>query len=74
MKTLVRFWVMVLSVVVGLSTFGYLFFGFLFPAEEIFTTGPEIRLVVTLVGAMSAGVFIWATFVTDTTETLDQNQ
>lgn len=72
MNTLVRFWVMVASVVVGLSSFGYLFLGFLFPSQ--LSAAPESRLAITLLGAVAAGLFIWATFITNTQETLNQNQ
>lgn len=68
MKVLVRFWVMVLSAIVGLTACGYLFFSFFLPGLDVFATSSQFRLVVTFVGAMAVGVFLWATFITDTLE------
>lgn len=68
MNPLVRFWLVVLSVVSGLAACGYLFLGFLFPTQEALATASEFRLVVALVGAGAAGMFIWAMYSTESTE------
>lgn len=60
MHYLVRFWLVVASLVTGLSALGYLSLSFLFPEMSLFAVGPSQRLLVVLVGAVSIGVVVWS--------------
>lgn len=59
MNTLVRFWLVVGSLLVGLAGFGYLFFSFVYPDAAMVTTGPEARLGVIFVALVASSVFVW---------------
>ena len=59
MHDLLRFWVIVLSLLTGVSALGYLSLSFLFPDVPAFAVGSATRLIIVLVGAVSTGLFIW---------------
>ena len=73
MQYLVRFWLIVLSTVLGLGSFGYLFLGFLFPAQDALATGSEFRLIVAVLGAGAAGILIWATYISGSPDQPNRN-
>ena len=60
MHDLVRFWVVVLSLLTGISALGYLSLSFLFPDVPAFAVGSATRLLVVLVAAVSIGVVVWS--------------
>jgi protein-S-isoprenylcysteine O-methyltransferase Ste14 len=60
MHSLARFWVVVLSLLVGLVAFGFLMGSFLFPEIALFTVDSTTRLLVVLVGAAAIGVVVWS--------------
>jgi len=59
MHTLVRFWVVVLSLLTGIASLGYLALSFVFPEVPAFATSSTVRLFVVLVAATSVGVVVW---------------
>lgn len=59
MNTLVRFWLIVGSLLVGLAGFGYLFFSFVYPDAALVTSGPVVRLGVMFVALVASSVFVW---------------
>ena len=60
MHDLVRFWVVVLSLLTGIAALGYLSLSFIFPDVPAFAVSSGIRLVVVLVAAVSIGVVVWS--------------
>ena len=61
MNYYVRFWVVVLSLITGISALGFLTMSFVFPDASLFSkAGSEGRLLVTLIGAVAIGVVIWS--------------
>jgi protein-S-isoprenylcysteine O-methyltransferase Ste14 len=60
MHDLVRFWVVVLSLLTGISALGYLSLLFVFPDVPAFAVGSAMRLVVVLVAVVSMGVVVWS--------------
>ena len=60
MNLFVRFWVLSLSLAIGLTAFGYLFLSFVFPDPTLVETGTEIRLVATFLSLAGMGLFVWA--------------
>lgn len=60
MNSVVRFWLVVLSLLVGVAALGYLFVSFLFPGAAFVVQDPTTRLVATVVGVTAIGVFVWA--------------
>jgi hypothetical protein len=60
MHDLVRFWVVVLSLLTGISALGYLSLSFIFPDVPAFAVGSTTRLLVVLVAAVSIGVVVWS--------------
>jgi uncharacterized membrane protein len=55
MHALVRFWVVVLSLLTGVAALGYLSLSFIFPDVPLFAVGSGTRLLVVLVG-----VVVWS--------------
>ncbi len=55
----VRFWVVVLSLIVAISALGFLSLSFVFPDADPFGVGRVGRLAVALVGATAIGVVVW---------------
>jgi hypothetical protein len=61
MNYLVRFWVVVLSLITGISALGFLTMSFIFPEATLFSAaGPEGRLLVTLIGVVAIGIVVWS--------------
>ena len=60
MHDLVRFWVVVLSLLTGISALGYLSLSFIFPDVSAFAVSSTVRLVVVLIAAVSIGVVVWS--------------
>jgi hypothetical protein len=60
MHHLARFWLVVLSLITGISALGFLTLSFLFPETPMFAVGSVERLLVVLVGAVSIGVVVWS--------------
>ncbi len=60
MHALVRFWVVVLSLLTGVGALGYLSLSFIFPDVPLFAVGAGTRLLVVLVGAIAIGVVVWS--------------
>jgi uncharacterized membrane protein len=60
MHALVRFWVVVLSLLTGVAALGYLSLSFIFPDVPLFAVGSGTRLLVVLVGAVAIGVVVWS--------------
>jgi len=60
MHALVRFWVVVLSLLTGVAALGYLSLSFIFPDVPLLAVGPGTRLLVVLVGAVAIGVVVWS--------------
>jgi hypothetical protein len=60
MHALVRFWVVVLSLLTGVASLGYLSLSFLFPEVPVFAVDSATRLVVVLVAATAIGVVVWS--------------
>ena len=61
MHTLVRFWVVVLSLLTGVASLGYLSLSFLFPEAPVFAVDSATRLFVVLLAATAIGVVVWGT-------------
>jgi len=57
---LVRFWVLLGSLVLSLASLLYLFLSFLFPTEALFVAVPGVRIVVTGLALVSVCLFVWA--------------
>lgn len=55
----VRFWVIILSVMVSLSALGFLTLSFVFPGVDPFMVGRSGRLAVAVVGVAAMGVVVW---------------
>ena len=60
MHYLARFWLVVLSLITGISALGFLTLSFLFPETPTFDVGTVERLLVVLIGAVSLGVVVWS--------------
>jgi len=60
MKQVVRFWIILLSLLVSISCIGYLLITFWFPDAFLAATRRGVRLGVIAIGIVSIGVFIWA--------------
>ena len=56
----VQFWVVVLSLLVGVSALGFLVMSFLFPNAALFDVGTATRLGVTLVVMAAFSVIVWS--------------
>lgn len=57
----VRVWVVVLSLITGISALGFLTMSFIFPWATLFSAaGSEGRLLVTLVGVVALEVIVWS--------------
>jgi hypothetical protein len=59
MHYLVRFWIVVLSLMTGISALGFLTLSFVFSDAPLFAVSTVERLLVVLVGVVSIGVVIW---------------
>lgn len=55
----VRFWMIVLSVIVSFSALGFLTLSFVYPDVGVFEIGRVRRLAVALVGVAAIGVVVW---------------
>jgi hypothetical protein len=60
MNPFVRFWLLSLSLLVGVTALGYLFASFLFPGSGFVADNPTVRLAVTMVGVSAFSVFAWS--------------
>ncbi len=56
----VRFWVVLGSLLTGISAFGFLVMSFVFPDAALFSVSVAERLGVTFLAAASLGVVIWS--------------
>lgn len=56
----VRFWVVIVSLMVGLSALGFLVMSFVFPDASLFDVSSAERLGVTMVAVASFGVVVWS--------------
>lgn len=61
----VRFWVVVGSLLVGLSALGFLVMSFVFPDARLFDVGAPERLAVALLAVVSLSVIVWSGFTDD---------
>lgn len=60
MHYLVRFWVVVGSLLVGVAALGFLVMSFVFPDAALFDVSAAERLAVTLVAATAFSVIVWS--------------
>lgn len=60
MGQVLRFWVIVLSLLGSIGSVGYLLVSFYFPEAFLVATQPQIRLGMTGIAVVSIGVFTWA--------------
>jgi hypothetical protein len=60
MRQVVRFWVIVLSLLASIACVGYLLLTFWFPDAVLVATRRDVRLGVTIVAVVSIGLFTWA--------------
>lgn len=65
MKTVLRFWISVLALVVSVSAVGYLFVSFLFPESTPGMETTAIRLLVTFVALIATSVLVWSVVFAD---------
>lgn len=56
----VRFWVVLLSLMVAIGALGVLSLSFVFPDADLFGLGAAGRLGVALAGAAAVGVVVWS--------------
>jgi hypothetical protein len=60
MHYLVRFWLVVIALVTGISALGFLTLSFIFSEMPLFDVSSAERLLVVLVGVVSLGVVVWS--------------
>jgi hypothetical protein len=60
MHDLIRFWVVVLSLLTGISALGYLSLSFVFPDAPAFAVDSSTRLLMVFIAATSIGVVVWS--------------
>lgn len=65
MNEVVRFWIVILSLLVSVSAVGYLFLSFLFPGTVLVIEDTVVRIVVMFVAFVAIGVFLWSTVLFD---------
>jgi hypothetical protein len=65
MRAVVRFWVSVISLLVSVSTVGYLFVSFLFPDTAVVFQTRTARLAVLFVALLGTGTLVWSRVLTD---------
>lgn len=63
MNPFVRFWLVILSLVVALSSMGYLSISFFLPESAMVVASQEARLGIVLLALAGAGLLIWGLFV-----------
>ena len=63
MNGLVRFWIVVGSLLTSVAALGFLALSFVFPETPLFAVGSGTRLLVVLVGAVALGVIVWSSTV-----------
>lgn len=56
----VRFWVVIGSLMIGLSALGFLVMSFLFPDARLFDVGVAERLGVTLLAVAAFSIIVWS--------------
>lgn len=59
MNRVVRYWLLVGSLLLSVGSLLYLFLSFLFPSEEVTATAPEVRIAVIGLALVSASLFVW---------------
>lgn len=59
MNRLVRYWLLVGSLLLSVGSLLYLFLSFLFPSEEVTATAPEVRVAVTGLALVGVSLFVW---------------